>query len=439
MTTSQAAQELDSSVARNLDERPDPAFRRSDFLIPQAQGGDFAEVAYLAGNSLGLQPRATRQELLDDLDSWAEHAVHGHVEASRPWLQYHAFLTEPAARLVGALPSEVVVMNSLTVNLHLLMASFYRPTAERHRIVIEDYCFSSDSYAVRSHAAFRGFDPDESVLRLKPRPGEDTLRTEDVLETLRAAGDSIALVLLGGVNYLTGEFMDIPAITRVGHEIGALVGWDLAHAAGNVPLELHDWDVDFAAWCSYKYLNSGPGALAGAFIHQRHTEDRTIPRLEGWWSTRESSRFAMKPISDPPPTADAWALSNPPIFAMGPVRTSLAIFDGVGMPALRTRSLSLSEYLRSLLGILESAGALTIVTPAERARRGTQVSIRIAGDAADLTERLRMNWGVVADERKPDIIRLAPAALYCTFLDCWRAADALSHELIGRGIAEVST
>lgn len=438
MTPRQAAQALDSSVARGLDERPDPAERRSDFRIPPAQGGDFAEVAYLAGNSLGLQPRATRQELLDDLEAWADHAVHGHVDASRPWLPYHALLTEPAARLVGALPGEVVVMNSLTVNLHLLMASFYRPTAERHRIVIEDYCFSSDSYAVRSHAAFRGFDPDESVLRLKPRPGEDTLRTEDVLETLRAAGDSIALVLLGGVNYLTGEFMDIPAITRVGHEIGAFVGWDLAHAAGNVPLELHEWDVDFAAWCSYKYLNSGPGALAGAFIHQRHAEDRSTPRLEGWWSTRESNRFAMSPISDPPPTADAWALSNPPIFAMGPVRTSLAIFDEVGMPAVRARSLALSDYLRSLLDVLVAVDALTIVTPAEEARRGTQVSIRVAGDAADLTERLRMNWGVVADERKPDIIRLAPVALYCTFHDCWRAADALSHELIGRGIAEVN-
>lgn len=428
---------LESSVALRLDERADPASRRSDFRIPRAQGGDFAEVAYLAGNSLGLQPRATRQELLDDLESWAEHAVHGHVDASRPWLPYHAFLTEPAARLVGALPSEVVVMNSLTVNLHLLMASFYRPTAERHRIVVEDHCFSSDSYAVRSHAAFRGFDPDESVLRLKPRSGEDTLRTEDVLETLRAAGESIALVLLGGVNYLTGEFMDIPAITGAGHEIGAFVGWDLAHAVGNVPLELHDWDVDFAAWCSYKYLNSGPGALAGAFIHQRHTEDRSTPRLEGWWSTRESNRFAMSPISDPPPTADAWALSNPPIFAMGPVRTSLAIFDEVGMPALRARSLALSDYLRSLLDSLAAVDALRIVTPAEPGRHGTQISIRIAGDAADLTERLRMNWGVVADERKPDIIRLAPAALYCTFHDCWRAAEALSQELIGRGIAEV--
>ena len=432
---------IDRSEAFALarDAEPDPTSRRSLFRIPRAESGPHHEVAYLAGNSLGLQPKATREELLEDLDAWAELAVHGHIESARPWLPYHAGLTEPTARLVGALPSEVVVMNSLTVNLHLLMASFYRPTATRYRIVVEDYCFSSDSYAVRSHAAFRGFDPDDAILRLRPRSGEDTLRTADVVAQIEAAGPAIALVLLGGVNYLTGELMDIATITAAGHRVGAIVGWDLAHATGNVPLRLHDWDVDFAAWCSYKYLNSGPGSLAGAFLHQRHVTDPATPRLEGWWSTREEVRFAMGPVSDPPPTADAWAMSNPPIFAMGPVRTSLAIFDEVGMDALRIRSLDLSSYLWSLLEPLQSAGRLTIVTPREDDRRGTQISIRVPGDAATLTEQLRVNWGVVADERKPDIIRLAPAPLYCTFLDCWRAADALAHELLGTSISEVRT
>lgn len=426
------------AAALALDAEHDKISRRSLFRIPRAQSGPYPEVAYFAGNSLGLQPRATREELLADLDDWADLAVHGHVESARPWLPYHAQLTEPAARLVGALPSEVVVMNSLTVNLHLLMASFYRPTPQRHRIVVEDHCFSSDSYAVRSQAAFHGFDPDTSVLRLRPRDGEDTLRTEDVLSVLDGEAASIALVLLGGVNYLTGEFMDIPAITQAGHAAGAVVGWDLAHAAGNVVLDLHAWDVDFAAWCSYKYLNSGPGSLAGAFIHERHVTDPSVPRLEGWWSTREATRFAMAPVSDPPPTADAWAMSNPPIFAMGPVRTSLAIFDEVGMPALRTRSLALSDYLWVLLDPLAASGAMRIVTPRAHDRRGTQISIRVPGDAAELTDRLRVNWEVIADDRKPDIVRLAPAALYCTYHDCWRAADALARELIGTPIMEVS-
>lgn len=420
------------------DAQPDDASRRELFRIPRAESGPFPQVAYLAGNSLGLQPKATREELLEDLDAWADLAVHGHIESARPWLPYHAELTEPTARLVGALPDEVVVMNSLTVNLHLLMASFYRPTSARYRIVVEDYCFSSDSYAVRSHTAFRGLDPDDAVLRLRPRPGEDTLRTEDIVDRLQADGDSIALVLLGGVNYLTGELMDIPTITRAGQAAGAIVGWDLAHAAGNVPLRLHDWNVDFAAWCSYKYLNSGPGSLAGAFIHTRHVADPSVPRLEGWWSTREEVRFAMGPISDPPPTADAWAMSNPPIFAMGPVRTSLAIFDETGMDALRRRSLHLGDYLLSLLEPLHTEGALQVVTPRDHGHRGSQVSVRVHQDAADLTDRLRVNWAVIADERNPDIVRLAPAALYCTYLDCWRAADALAHELLGRSISEVN-
>ena len=417
-----------------LDAEADPASRRSEFLIPPAVGGDFPLTAYLAGNSLGLQPRATRAELMADLDAWEEYGVHGHTEADRPWFPYHEELRDPAARLVGALPREVVIMNSLTVNLHLLLASFYRPTAIRHRIVIEDRCFSSDSYAVRSHVALRGHDPDTAVLRLRPRPGEDVLRTEDVIGVLHDHAHSIATVMIGGVNYLTGEVMDMPAITAAGHEIGATVGWDLAHAAGNIPLHLHDWDVDFAAWCSYKYLNSGPGAVAGAFVHERHLDDAAMPRLEGWWSTDPSSRFEMRPESEPQRSADAWSLSNPPILAMGPVRTSLQIFDAVGMPALRERSLRLTGYLRGLLSTMVERSGITLVTPADDDRHGAQISVRVPADAADLTERMSENWGVVADDRRPDIVRLAPAPLYCTFHDCWRAADALSWELTGEGI-----
>ncbi|WP_066367371.1 kynureninase [Herbidospora mongoliensis] len=388
---------------------------RDLFHVPPADGGRYAEAAYLAGNSLGLQPKATRGDLLDDLDSWARLGVEGHLDAARPWLPYHGFLTDTAARLVGALPEETVVMNSLTVNLHLLMVSFYRPAGTRTKIVIEDTAFPSDSYAVRSQARFHGLDPDETVVRLDPA---------DVLGYLAREGHEVALVLLGGVNYLTGELMDIPAITRAGHEAGALVGWDLAHAAGNVPLELHAWGPDFAAWCSYKYLNAGPGALGGVFVHERHLGDPAVQRFEGWWSTEPATRFEMTPVSRPPATADAWQISNPPIYAMGPVRTSLEIFDRYGMTDLRARSERLTGYLESLLDELP----LTLVTPRDPDRRGSQLSLRIGtGSAHELAKRLRFEFGVITDAREPDIVRAAPVPLYCTYHDCWRLADALAH------------
>ncbi|MGK5522239.1 kynureninase [Micromonospora sp. URMC 107] len=404
------------------------------FHVPPADGGRFRDAAYLAGNSLGLQPRATRDELVADLDAWRRLGVEGHLEAERPWLPYHELLTAPAARLVGATPAEVVVMNSLTVNLHLLMVSFYRPAGARTRIVIEDSAFPSDSYAVRSQARFHGLDPDTTVVRLRPRAGEDTLRTEDVTAYLAAEGDTVALVLLGGVNYLTGELMDIPTITAAGRAAGAVVGWDLAHAAGNVPLALHEWDVDFAAWCSYKYLNSGPGALAGVFVHERHLGDPDLPRFEGWWSTEAATRFEMTPVSRPPATVEAWQISNPPIFAMGPVRTSLELFDAVGMPALRERSVRLTGYLAGLLDEVTANRPLTVVTPREPERRGCQLSVRIgAGSAAGLAKRLRHEHGVIADAREPDVIRFAPVPLYSTFHDCWRVAEALAATVAEAG------
>lgn len=412
--------------ARELD-AADPS-HRDLFHIPPADGGRYPEAAYFAGNSLGLQPRATRAELLEDLADWQRLDVEGHLEAARPWLPYHELLTEPAARLVGARPEETVVMNSLTVNLHLLMVSFYRPRGSQVRLVIEDSAFPSDSYAVRSQARFHGLDPDQTVVRLRPRAGESTLRTEDVLDYLTREGQSVALLMLGGVNYLTGELLDIPAITAAGQAAGALVGWDLAHAAGNVPLQLHDWGVDFAAWCSYKYLNAGPGALAGAFVHQRHLADTELQRFEGWWSTEAATRFQMAPVSRPPATADAWQVSNPPIFAMGPVRTSLELFDKVGMPALRERSERLTGYLEQLLDELTATRPITVVTPRDPRRRGCQLSLRIGrGSAAGLARQLRHEHGVITDAREPDIVRLAPTPLYSTFHDCWRAADALSR------------
>jgi len=400
--------------------------------FPEAPGSAYPEVAYFAGNSLGLKPRATRGALLTEFDRWATWGVEGQLSGPRPWKDYHEELTEPTARLVGALPHEVVVMNSLTINIHLLFATFYRPAGARTKVVMEDIVFPSDGYAVASQVAWHGLDPAEHVVRLRPRDGEDTLRTEDVVQAIRDLGDEVAVVFFSAVNYLTGEWMDMPAITAAGREVGAAVGWDLAHAAGNVPVSLHDWDVDFAAWCSYKYLNSGPGSLAGCFIHERHAKDTSLPRLAGWWGTRTETRFRMERDFDPPATADAWQVSNPPIFAMAPVQVSLGIFDEVGMSVLRERSLRLTGYLRELLHEVRSdigAHGLEVVTPAEPGRHGCQLSVRFTRDIHELAAILRDLDGVIADTRNPDIIRFAPVPLYSTYLDCWRAADALRRRL----------
>lgn len=384
-------------------------------------------VAYHAGNSLGLQPVATRAALLQELDDWAALGVEGHHEAQHPWFPYHEELRAPVARLVGALPREVVVMNSLTVNLNLLMLSFYRPDRQRCRILIEDSTFPSDSYAVRSQAALHGLDPDEVILRLRPRAGEDTLRTEDVLDVLAREGESIALVMLGAVNYRTGELLDLPAITAAGHAAGAVVGWDLAHAAGNVPVSLHDWNADFAVWCSYKYLNGGPGAIAGAFIHERHVGRDDLPRLEGWWTTDPATRFEMDPVARPQRSADAWSMSNPPILATAPVRVSLEIFDEIGMATLRARSERLTAYLADLLDDVMVGRPLRVLTPRDPQRRGAQLSLWTdRGDAALLSQRLRAEHSVIVDARGSHILRLAPVPLYSTYEDCWRAAAALA-------------
>ncbi len=392
--------------------------------------GDEACV-YLCGNSLGCMPRRARELLNQELDDWSAIGVDGHEHARRPWLPYHEQLRGPLGRLVGAGDREVVAMNSLTVNLHLLMISFYRPTRERFKILIEDAAFPSDSYAVQSQADFHahsaGFDPGTAIIRLRPREGEHTLRTEDVLSVIDREAGSIALVMLGAVNYLTGQWFDMPEITRFAKARGCVVGWDLAHAAGNVPVRLHDWDIDFAAWCSYKYLNGGPGALAGAFVHEKHHADDALPRLAGWWSNEPGTRFKMAPRLAPTRSADAWSLSNPPIFSMTPLIASLEQFDRAGIGALRAKAITLTGYLEWWIDRINQqrpGSPMRIVTPRDPAQRGCHLSIIMPGDAKGTMQRLKQA-GVVGDFREPNVVRLAPAPLYNSFTDVYRAGTLL--------------
>lgn len=415
--------------ARALDAADPQPSRRSEFLIPAATCPGEQEVAYFAGNSLGLQPRAAAADLAVHLDAWRDLAVEGHFEGPG-WVRVHEQLRGPASRVVGALEHEVVAMNTLTVNLHLLLASFYRPTPSRFRIVIEDSAFPSDSYAVSSHAAFRGFDPADAVVRVRPLPGRDTLDTDAVAAALEAYGDSVAVLMLGGVNYLSGELLDLAAITELGHAAGATVGWDLAHAVGNVPLALHDWDADFAAWCTYKYLNGGPGSIAGAFVHERHVARTDLARLVGWFANSLENRFEMLPDLTPVASADAWLLSTPPTLSMAPVLTSLRMFDETGMAALREKSIRLTGFLEQEITATIAAGRARILTPSDPSRRGSQLSVHVAaGDAGEVAERMRHRHGVLADVRRPSVVRLAPTAMYGTYEDCWRAVAALDAEL----------
>ncbi|GJQ30002.1 MAG: kynureninase [Phycisphaerae bacterium] len=409
---------------------------RDEFHVPAAAdvGGEGAGPAlYFVGNSLGLMPRATRAALAQELDDWARFGVEGHFHAKHPWYPYHEALRAGLAHVVGATEREVVAMNSLTVNLHLLMVSFYRPTRERYKIVIEDTAFPSDSYAVLSqldfHARALGFDPARGLIRLKPRAGEASIRTDDILAAIDREHATIALVMLGGVNYLTGQLFDLRAITTFTRERGIAVGWDLAHAAGNVSLRLHEDGPDFAAWCSYKYLNSGPGALAGAFVHERHLGDATFPRFAGWWGNDPATRFTMTPDFIPSATADAWSLSNPPILAACPLRVSLDIFTRASMPALRAKSLRLTAYLESLLADLNARpghARVGVLTPTDPAQRGCQLSLLLPGDARAAHKALQRR-GVVADYREPSVVRVAPVPLYNTFHDVWRFASILGE------------
>lgn len=405
---------------------------RDRFHIPKQSNGD--DAIYFTGNSLGLQPKTARGYVEQELDDWARLAVEGHIHAKNPWLPYHEFVTEPLARLVGAKPIEVVAMNSLTVNLHLLMVSFYRPTAERYKIVIEKGAFPSDQYAVESQLRFHGKvsrfsgQPPEGgtengLIELTTRENESTLRTKDILEIIEREGDQIALILLGGVNYYTGQAFDMKAITEAGHAHGCVVGFDCAHAAGNLELKLHDWDVDFAAWCSYKYLNAGPGGIAGIFIHERHARAFDLPRFAGWWGHDKETRFLMGPEFKPLAGAEGWQISNPPIFQLASLRASLEIFDEATMPALRVKSEKLTGYLEYLLTEIADE-RISVITPSDPNQRGCQLSIRVKDADKTLFDAVTKQ-GVFADWREPDVIRVAPVPLYNSFEEVYRFSEIL--------------
>lgn len=413
---------LTRAYAQSLDAQDPLRSYRDQFLIPKTDRSQ--DWLYFAGNSLGLQPKKAREYIEQELEDWARLGVEGHIHARKPWLPYHENLTDQTARLMGALPSEVVVMNTLSVNLHLMMVSFYRPTRERYKILIEGGAFPSDHYAVASQARFHGYE--NAILELKPRSGESTLRPEDILETIEREGKSIALILLGNVNYLTGQAYDVAGITRAGHKQGCKVGFDLAHGAGNLQVRLHDDGPDFAVWCSYKYLNAGPGALAGCFVHERHGKDRNLPRFEGWWGHDKKTRFEMGPVFNPIPGAEGWQLSNPPIFQLAALRASMDIFDQATIAEIRKKGDELTGYLEFLLRQLPP-GYLTITTPSDLKQRGCQLSLRVKSDPRGLQKRLVDN-GVICDFREPDIIRAAPAPLYNRYSDVFRLYEVLKAD-----------
>jgi len=410
--------------ARKQDEIDSLAGFRERFHIPP--GPDGRPCVYLCGNSLGLQPKAARALVEQELDDWARLGVEGHFRGRSPWYPYHEQFRDTGARLVGALPGEVVMMNSLTVNLHLLMATFYRPSGKRTKLLIDEPSFPSDLYAVASQVRHHGLDPADHLLTVGPRPSESLLHEEDMESLLRQRGDEISLCLFNGVNFLTGQLLDMARLTQAAHAAGCVIGWDLAHAAGNVVLRLHEWDVDFAAWCSYKYLNAGPGAVAGAFVHQRHGDNLSLPRLAGWWGNDPATRFRMQlePHFVPRVGADGWQMSNPPILSMAPLKASLDLFDEAGMPALRVKSEQLTGYLEWLLRGLPE---VRLLSPCEPGRRGCQLSLRVPAGRATLKQLEAA--GIVCDFREPDVIRVAPVPLYNSFHDVWRFASVLTQAI----------
>jgi kynureninase len=411
--------------AQQLDTEDPLRSFRDRFHLPLGNNGE--PLIYFAGNSLGLMPKSAREIVEQELDDWADLGVDAHLKAKTPWYSYHETLRGPAARLVGAQPIEVICMNSLTVNLHLMMATFYRPTKSRFKILMEDPAFPSDTYAIKTQIIHHGLDPKDALILARPRSGEFTVRTEKILDLMEKHADELAVVLIGGVNFFTGQLFDIPTITAAAQKHGITVGVDLAHAIGNVPLSLHDWNVDFAVWCSYKYLNAGPGGVAGAFVHQRHATNTDLPRLAGWFGNDPNTRFRLHldPEFIPVASADGWQISNPPILSMAPLRASLAIFEEAGgMESLRKKSIKLTSYLQFLL---EDGGAgkrFKVITPREGSERGCQLSIQAQEHAKELFGKLEAA-GVKCDFREPNVIRAAPTPLYNTFHEVWRFANVL--------------
>jgi len=416
----------DEDFAQKLDAEDPLRYFRERFHLPL--GKDGKPLIYFAGNSLGLMPRAARKIVEQELDNWAELAVDAHHRAGTPWYSYHESLREPTARVIGAQPNEVICMNSLTVNLHLILATFYRPTKSRNKILMEEPAFPSDTYAIKSQIVHRGLDSKDALILACPRKGAFTVRTEEIVDLIERHSDQLAVVMIGAVNFFTGQLFDIEKITSAAQQHGIVVGFDLAHAIGNLPLALHDWNVDFAVWCSYKYLNAGPGAVAGAFVHERHATNTKLPRLAGWFGNDPNTRFRLhlEPEFIPVPSADGWQISNPPIFSMAPLRASLSIFDEAGgMEPLRAKSIKLTGYLQFLL---EQAGSnrFSIITPREANERGCQLSILAHEHPKELFRKLQAA-GIKCDFRGPNVIRVAPTPLYNTFHEVWRFARILAE------------
>ncbi|MBQ4805030.1 kynureninase [Aquimarina sp. MMG015] len=420
--------ENSKEFAQKLDQQDPLSSYRDQFLFPKVNG---KEVIYFTGNSLGLQPKNTKKYVDEVMKDWAELAVEGHFYADMPWWDYHERLAKPLSRIVGANPSEITVMNTLTVNLHLLMVSFYRPQEKRYKIICEEKAFPSDQYMLHSQVRFHGYDPKDAIVEIKKRPGEHNFRIEDILSTIKSVGEECALILIGGVNYYTGQVFDMKTITKAGHDIGAFVGWDLAHGAGNIELKLHDWDVDFASWCSYKYMNSGPGNASGCFVHERFHDRKDIPRFEGWWGTKKESRFLMEPEFEPMPNADAWQLSNAPILSLAPYLASLELFEKVGMEALIEKRNLIVAYLEFVLKSidLELESTFEIITPSSQEERGTQLSVFLHGEGRKLFDYLMKN-GVITDWREPNVIRLAPAPFYCSYEDMYEFGQILKKGIL---------
>ncbi|WP_034046046.1 kynureninase [Wocania ichthyoenteri] len=412
---------LGLDYAKEQDQNDDLSHYRNQFHIPKDKQGN--ELIYMTGNSLGLQPKATKSYINQELEDWANLGVEGHTEAKNPWLPYHEFLTESMANVVGAKPIETIVMNTLTANLHFMMVSFYKPTKTRYKILIESDAFPSDKYAVESQLRHHGFDDKEGLILWKPREGEELLRYEDLEDILKTQGVDIALIMIGGVNYYTGQFFDLKKTTELGHKYGCVVGFDCAHGAGNVELNLHGSGADFAVWCTYKYLNSGPGSLAGCFVHERHAHNKNLNRFTGWWSHNKQTRFNMRDEFDVLPGAEGWQLSNPPILSMAAIKASLDMFNEVGIKKLTEKSRKLTGYFEFLLKQL-GEGTIKIITPSNPKERGCQLSIQVKNADKNLHNKLT-EAGVISDWREPDVIRCAPVPFYNSFEDIYILAEKL--------------
>ena len=411
--------------AKQLDQEDPISYLRNEFHIPRDKNGK--EWLYFTGNSLGLQPKITSKYIEQELDDWANFGVEGHFEAKNPWLSYHELLTDTMAKVVGAKPIEVVVMNTLTTNLHLLMVSFYQPSKTKYKIIIESDAFPSDRYAVQSQLSFHGFDPEEALIEWKPKEGKELLDLEDLKSILDSQGDEVALLLIGGVNYYTGQYLDIKKIAELGHAKKCMVGIDLAHGAGNIQPNLHDSSIDFAAWCTYKYLNSGPGSLSGLFVHEKHAQRKDLPRFAGWWNHNKETRFNMRQPFDVMSGAEGWQLSNPPILSMAAIKASLDIFEKVGMDALVKKSKKLTGFFEYLVNEIAS-DTIEIITPTNPNERGCQLSLQVKNADKNLHKKLTEN-NIITDWREPDVIRCAPVPMYTSFEDVYHMVTILESLL----------